>query len=164
MAREEVLKEFGDFLVTIRNQQGKSLKGIELYAKNKDVDLPKSSLQHYEKGKVGAIDSGRLQAIAVVYGRSYEEIVNRYVMARFGVDLLNPSLREELIYPNEEHAMLHRKLQMVLECNDERLSVTAGTNIESLHMRLSSEQELGTSTLARKQELGDSAIQKAAVA
>ena len=57
--------------------------------------------------------------ISIAYDRTYEEIVNRYVMARFGVNLLRPSLSEELIYNDKEHATLHRKLQAVLEQGDD---------------------------------------------
>ena len=119
MAREDVLKEFGDFLVSLRVQKDRSLKEIEIYARGRGVDLPKSSLQFYEKGRVGAINRERLAAISIAYDRTYEEIVNRYVMARFGVNLLRPSLSEELIYNDKEHATLHRKLQAVLEQGDD---------------------------------------------
>lgn len=115
MAREEVLKEFGEFLVSLRVQKDRSLKQVEIHARGRGVDLPKSSLQFYEKGRVGAINRERLAAIATAYDRSYEEIVNRYVMARFGVDLLRPSLKEELICFDKEHLALHRKLQTILE-------------------------------------------------
>ena len=115
MAREDVLKEFGDFLVSLRIQKNKSLKEIEIHARGRGVDLPKSSLQFYEKGRVGAISRERLTAISIAYDRTYEEIVNRYVMARFGVNLLRPDLSEELIYDDKEHASLHRKLQAILE-------------------------------------------------
>ena len=115
MAREDVLKEFGDFLLSLRIQKNKSLKEIEIHARGRGVDLPKSSLQFYEKGRVGSISRERLAAISIAYDRTYEEIVNRYVMARFGVDLLRPNLSEELIYNDNEHAALHRKLQAILE-------------------------------------------------
>jgi len=119
MAREEVLKEFGEFLVSLRVQKDRSLKEIEIYARGRGVELPKSSLQFYEKGRVGAINKERLAAISTVYDRTYEEIVNRYVVARFGVDLMRPLLREELIYPEKEHATLHKKLQRILEQGDD---------------------------------------------
>jgi transcriptional regulator with XRE-family HTH domain len=154
MVREEVLKEFGEFLVSLRKQKKMSLRQIEIYAKGHGVELTRGTLQHYEKGIIGAIDRERLTAISVVYGRTYEEVVNQYVVARFGVNLLQPSLREELIYPDEEHATLHRKLQMVLDCDDERLSITVGTNIESLYEKLASEQE------SAKKQAADAAIQK----
>jgi hypothetical protein len=40
-------------------------------------------------------------------------------MARFGVNLLQPTLHEELIYPDKEHAVLHQKLQGILERGDD---------------------------------------------
>ena len=115
MAREEVLKEFGEFLVSLRTQKHRSLKEIEIYAQGRGVELPKSSLQFYEKGRVGAISRERLTAISIVYDRTYEEIVNRYVMARFGVDFLQTSAREELICSSKEHSALHKKLQIILK-------------------------------------------------
>jgi SOS-response transcriptional repressor LexA len=144
MARDEVLKEFGDFLVSIRCEKGKSkrsLKQVELLAQKKGISLPGSTLSQYEKGVIGSIDGDRLRVLATVYNRPYEEIVNRYVAARFGIDLLNPTLREELLYPDAEHAELHRKLQEVLKLGNEQWNITAKTNIELLHSGLAGYQD-----------------------
>ncbi len=88
MPRKVVLKGFGQFLESLRGK--KSLKKIEIEAKAHDISLPKSTLQTYEAGRVGALSSNRLRELATVYRIAYETLLNEYVKDRFSADLLNP--------------------------------------------------------------------------
>ena len=113
--RERVLKGFGDFLEKLRGNR--SLKQIEIDARKLGLDLRKTTLQLYEKGRVASLSSQRLETISQVFKMPYELVVNEYVKDRYGVDLLGTKLRPELVYPN--NAERHERLESVLGSDDE---------------------------------------------
>lgn len=117
--REQTLKTFGAFLLSLRGK--KSLKQVELTAVELGVQLPKSSLQGYEKGRVGGLNEDRLRAISTVYDIPYEKVLNEYIKDRFSSDLLNAVVTEELLYTEKEHAKLHAKLQLIIKEFPDRL-------------------------------------------
>lgn len=79
-------KEFGQYLIGLRNACRWSQSDAARFAKQQDLGITRQMILHLEKGKTKDPAPQALRDMAVLYGTPYEMIVWKFIECRYGLE------------------------------------------------------------------------------
>jgi DNA-binding XRE family transcriptional regulator len=80
------MKQFGNYLKELRTNKGLSQALAAIRTQRTQMTVTQATVGKYEKGQVMDPDPQVIKALAQIYGASYEELLWKLLLAKYGLD------------------------------------------------------------------------------